>query len=222
MLNEHIKFPQRKIKKSYRSVTGHFPSVKNNKSVAFESLLEKAHYLCLEFDDSVIGYYEQPQVEISFNGKNVLYSVDSYVIKDKNSNLKDTLIEVKYTNELEKRKKYFEEKFKATKDFASKYNLIFETFTENSYSKVYLENIDLLYRYRLKPIELKYEKEILDIVSSNKRITAYEISQKISKSLVDYAKISNDIWALVSNGQLSTELHNNEITMNSFLELKNV
>ena len=222
MINEYIRFPQRKIKKSYRSVTGHFPSVKNNNSVAFESLLEKAHYLCLEFDNTVTGYYEQPQIEISFNKKNVVYSVDSYIIRDKKLNLKDTIVEVKYSSELEKRKEYFEEKFKSTKEFTDKYNLTFEVFTENCYSKTYLENIDLLYRYRLNPLELKYDKQILDIVNSCKKITAYELSQQISTNLVNYAKISNDIWYLVSTGQLSTELHNNEITMNSFLELKNV
>ena len=51
-----ISFPQRQIKKNYRSITGHFPSIKNNRSVAYESKLEKAFFLTLEFDDTVESY----------------------------------------------------------------------------------------------------------------------------------------------------------------------
>ncbi len=63
-MNAPIEFTQRKIKKNYRSVTGHFPSIKNNKSIAFNSILEKELFLTLEFDDEVILYQEQPQIEI--------------------------------------------------------------------------------------------------------------------------------------------------------------
>ena len=47
MIKDYIKFPQRKIKKNYRSVTGHFPSLKNGKSIGFESLLEKILFLVI-------------------------------------------------------------------------------------------------------------------------------------------------------------------------------
>lgn len=39
MKNTSINFSQRKIIKSYRLVTGHFPSIKNDKSIAFKSTL---------------------------------------------------------------------------------------------------------------------------------------------------------------------------------------
>ena len=58
MIKDYIKFPQRKIKKNYRSVTGHFPSLKNGKSIGFESLLEKSYFLSLEFNDDIIFYYK--------------------------------------------------------------------------------------------------------------------------------------------------------------------
>ena len=41
MENITLKFSQRKINKNYRSITGHFPSIKNNTSIGFESKLEK-------------------------------------------------------------------------------------------------------------------------------------------------------------------------------------
>ena len=104
MKNSAIKFSQRKIKKNYRSITGHFPSIKNNTSIGFESKLEKAHFLALEFDNEVISYKEQPQIEIFFNGKNQIYSADCYIKRVKNSSKKDSIVEVKYTNEIEKKK----------------------------------------------------------------------------------------------------------------------
>ena len=109
MKNDHIVFNQRKIKKNYRSITGHFPSVKNNKSIGFESKLEKALFLVLEFDDTVLSYQEQPQIEIFFNGKIRMYSADCYIKRVENSNLNDTLVEAKYIEELKKETSVFEE-----------------------------------------------------------------------------------------------------------------
>ena len=102
MDNSLIKFSQRKIKKNYRSITGHFPSIKNNTSLSFESKLEKAHFLVLEFDNEVVSYQEQPQIEIFFNGKNQIYSADCYIKRVKNASKKDSIVEVKYINEIEK------------------------------------------------------------------------------------------------------------------------
>ena len=139
-----IKFSQRKIKKSYRSITGHFPSIKNNTSIGFESKLEKAHFLSLEFDNEVISYQEQPQVEICINGKDKIYSADCYIKRAKISLKKDSIVEVKYTNEIEKRKDYFEKKFEAAKTSANKLNLDFEIYTEKIHSEIYLDNLDFL------------------------------------------------------------------------------
>ncbi len=66
MENITLKFSQRKINKNYRSIIGHFPSIKNNTSIGFESKLEKAHFLSLEFDNEVISYQEQPQIDVIF------------------------------------------------------------------------------------------------------------------------------------------------------------
>ena len=91
MKNATLKFSQRKIKKNYRSITGHFPSIKNNTSMGFESQLEKAHFLSLEFDNEVISYQEQPQIEICINDKDKIYSADCYIKRSQNSNKKSKL-----------------------------------------------------------------------------------------------------------------------------------
>ncbi|WP_066221006.1 TnsA endonuclease N-terminal domain-containing protein [Aliarcobacter cryaerophilus] len=219
MNNPTLYFSQRKIKKNYRSITGHFPSIKNNTSIGFESKLEKDHFLSLEFDNEVIFYQEQPQIEIFFNGKNQIYSADCYIKRAKNSNKKDSIVEVKYTNEIEKRKEYFEKKFESAKTSANKLNLDFEVYTEKIHSEIYLDNLDFLYRYKLQPIENKYEDQILKMVNKNHKISAFDLANLISKNPIEYGIISNCIWDLVCKEKLRTNLKLSKITMNSLVEL---
>ncbi|MFY9070805.1 TnsA endonuclease N-terminal domain-containing protein [Aliarcobacter butzleri] len=214
-----IIFSQRKIKKNYRSITGHFPSIKNNTSISFESKLEKAHFLSLEFDNEVISYQEQPQIEICINGKYKIYSVDCYIKRSKSSNKKDSIVEVKYTNEIEKRKEYFEKKFESAKTSANKLNLDFEVYTEKIHSEIYLDNLDFLYRYKLQPIENKYEDQILKMVNENHKISAFDLANLISENPREYGLISNCIWDLVCKEKLKTNLELSKITMNSLVEL---
>ena len=219
MEDSPIKFSQRKIKKNYRSITGHFPSIKNNTSIGFESKLEKAHFLALEFDNEVISYQEQPQIEIFFNGKNQIYSADCYIKRIKNSSKKDSIVEVKYTNEIEKKKEYFEKRFESANIAANKLDLNFEVYTEENYSEIYLDNLDFLYRYKLYPIENKYENQIIGLVKENKRVSAFELAKLISQNLIDYPTISNCIWDLVCKEKLKSDLQSAKVTMNSFVEL---
>ncbi len=219
MEDSPIKFSQRKIKKNYRSITGHFPSIKNNTSIGFESKLEKAHFLALEFDNEVISYQEQPQIEIFFNGKNQIYSADCYIKRVENSSKKDSIVEVKYINEIEKKKEYFEKRFESAKISANKLDLNFEVYTEENHSEIYLDNLDFLYRYKLYPIENKYEKQIINLVKQNKRVSAFELANLISQNLIDYPTISNCIWDLVCKEKLKSDLQSAKVTMNSFVEL---
>lgn len=218
-MNHSVYFSQRNIKKNYRSITGHFPSIKNNTSIGFESKLEKAHFLSLEFDNEVISYQEQPQVEICINGNDKIYSADCYIKRAKTSLKKDSIVEVKYTSEIEKRKDYFEKKFEAAKISANKLNLDFEIYTENIHSEIYLDNLDFLYRYKLQPIENKYEDQILKMVSKNHKISAFDLANLVSENPREYGLISNCIWDLVCKEKLKTNLELSKITMNSLLEL---
>ena len=219
MENPIIKFSQRKIKKNYRSITGHFPSIKNNTSIGFESKLEKAHFLSLEFDNEVISYQEQPQIKIYINGQDKIYSADCYIKRTKTSLKKDSIVEVKYTNEIEKRKEYFEKKFESAKTSANKLNLDFEVYTEKIHSETYLDNLDFLYRYKLQPIENKYEVQMLKILNKKNKISAFDLANLVSENPIEYGLISNCIWDLVCKEKLKTNLELAKITMNSLVEL---
>lgn len=219
MKNPTLHFSQRKVKKNYRSIAGHFPSIKNNTSIGFESKLEKAHFLSLEFDNEVISYQEQPQIEICINGNDKIYSADCYIKRSNNSNKKDSIVEVKYTNEIEKRKEYFEKKFEATTISANKLSLEFEIYTEKIHSEIYLDNLDFLYRYKLQPIENKYKDQILKILNKKNKISAFDLANLVSENPIEYGLISNCIWDLVCKEKLKTNLELSKITMNSLVEL---
>ncbi len=173
----------------------------------------------MEFDNEVISYQEQPQIEIFVNGKKQIYSADCYIQRIKNSSKKDSIVEVKYTKELEKRKDYFEERFQSATISANKLNLDFEIYTEKIHSEIYLDNLDFLYRYKLQPIENKYENQILKIVNKNHKISAFDLANLVSENPIEYGLISNCIWDLVCKEKLKTNLELSKITMNSLVEL---
>lgn len=213
-----ISFPQRKIKKNYRSTTGHFPSVKNNKSVAYESKLEKIFFLTLEFDDDVISYQEQPQITIDFQNRTKTYSADCFVRHIPDSNKQDSLIEVKYTQELEKKRKYFEEKFASIREACKELAINFSVFTEEKYPQTYIDNIDFLYRYKTHGRESRYDEQIVSLCTTDK-LTASELANNVTKDPKELIIISNAIWGLVAIGKLKTDLYDTKVSMNSFIEL---
>jgi hypothetical protein len=220
MYDDAITFGQRQIKKNYRSVTGHFPSVKNNRSIGFESSLEKILFLFLEFDDTVETYREQPRIMIIKNGKPQKYDVDCFIKRYKSSNLKDALIEVKYINEFEKNKDIYEKKFAAAEIRCKEIGVEFKFLTELNFNEIYISNIDFLYRFILHPSEDKYDDIILDILK-DKKISAFELANLIMKSPSEYQRVSNNIWKLVTKNILKTDLENEKVTMKSMVEINN-
>lgn len=210
-----LEFPQRKIKKSYRSVTGHFPSIKNNRSIAFESTLERPLFLSLEFDDTVQSYMEQPQITIQRNGKPKTYSADCYIKYTPSSNKKDSIVEAKYVSELHKEKEKLEPKFKSIQNAVKEMNMEFILFTDETFSKTYLDNLDFLYRYKTQAIADKYNSQILN--SLQEPISAAELADSIAKNKIEYFQLANSIWALVANKKISTDLNKETLNMNSLI-----
>lgn len=215
MSSETISFPQRKILKNYRSVTGHFPSIKNNRSVAFESILEKNYFLTLEFDHAVHSYSEQPQITIEHNGRPKTYSADCYVIYHPSSGKKNSIVEVKYESELAKDRDNLMEKFERAKISLQKMDMDFYLFTDATYPEIHIRNLDFLYRYKTFIHNDENDSRILNAI--NAPISASELANSLAKNKTDYFQLANSIWALVANGHLDANLADQEITMNSIV-----
>ena len=91
--------PVRKLKKSYISCVGYFKSYKNNKQLAFDSILEREWFLYLEFDHEIISYEEQPfSMYYQLNDSKTRYTPDILVTYKDNS---QKLFEVKYQDEID-------------------------------------------------------------------------------------------------------------------------
>lgn len=218
---EPIQFVQRKLQKNYRSITGHFPSVKNNKSIPFESKLESELFLTLEFDNDVESYLEQPQITITVDGKEKAYHADCFIKMFDDSKRCNTIVEAKYTTDLnkEENKEAYEKKFKAAAATTNDMNMDFLVYTELSHSETYIFNLDFLYRYKTQPRENKFDSKIKHILSKAP-MTAIDIAKSISTNPNEYMIVSNAIWGLVAHGELSTNLEK-ELNMNSIIRDEN-
>ncbi len=190
------------------------------KFIGFESLLEKKLFLSLEFDDTIEAYQEQPRIMIVKKGKEQKYDVDCFVRRTQNSDLKDMVIEIKYTNEFEKNKDLYEKKFDAARLRCDEIGVDFKFLTELDFNETYISNIDFLYRYMLHPSEDKYDDIILNNLK-DKKMSAYKLVNLIMKSPVEYQRVSNNIWKLVAENTLKTDLESTKLTMKSLVEVNN-
>ena len=118
--------------------------------------------------------------------------------------------------DVEKRAK----KFNAAKIRSDEIGVDFKFLTELNFNDIYISNIDFLYRFILHPSEDKYDDIILDNLK-DKKISALELANLIMKSPIEYQRISNNIWKLVAQNILKTDLENEKVTMKSILEINN-
>ena len=73
----------RKISNRGGNTIGHFPSLKLDRMVAFESLIERDFIYVLDFEPDVTWFAEQPlTIPYQYNGKALNYTPDFHVIKD--------------------------------------------------------------------------------------------------------------------------------------------
>lgn len=194
--------PIRKIPKNYRSVTGFFSSLKNNKSIAFESTLERDFYLYLEFEEDVASYEEQPlKIEYKINTLTYSYTPDAIVYYN-SKNKKPCIYEVKYTNDLKlftKNKRIQAESFAAKKDFNFKF------FTEKNCSPIYIKNLHFLYSFK-DTDNIEQEQKIIAFLSNHKSISYYDFLNLYFKEKSKQAEIIPFLWKLVLKKDIKINL----------------
>lgn len=134
----------RKIKKSYISCVGYFKSYKNNKQLAFESILERDFFTILEFDNIVVSYEEQPlKIKYMLKAKNTRYTPDVLVTY---ANGSKKIFEVKYQSDIDSDPE-LEHKISILKEeIARQMSIPFETFTDIQIDKIYFKNCVFLYK----------------------------------------------------------------------------
>jgi len=195
--------PVRKIPKNYRSVTGTFPSLKNNRSISFESTLERDFYLSLEFDNSVASYEEQPlTINGNINGCSVSYTPDCLAQHIDDS---QTLFEVKYTTDLEKDAEELAPRFDLAKRYVREHDIAFCIVTELDIRCVKLDNQRFLYAFSLAPKNLtNIQNTILNHL--NEPLTLESLLLSLSPERIKQAAFIPAIWHLVFTGALKIDI----------------
>jgi len=162
---------KRKIGYTYGSISGVY-SFRKEKSIAFESTLERDLLTILEFNESVSDVIEQP-ITIEYtnkNGRETTYTPDFLVYFRQpkaalmNSVYKPLLIEVKPRNIIKKKFKELKPKFKIATKYAHQNDMVFKIYDEGRIRGQYFKNISFLKRYKNLQYDADEEKRILNYI----------------------------------------------------------
>lgn len=210
--------PVRKIPKSFRAVTGRFPSVINGRCVSYESKLERDYFLRLEFDPTVKSYEEQP-VKISgkVNGKAVTYILDCLV--HFSNGRRSLLIELKYEEELEEKVETLDLKFLQARKYAKENNYDFEVVTEKQIYDTAFDNYDLIYQFSRRPESYKKKSPlIIERLKQLASVALGELLHSISEERLVQADYLPVIWHMLFTREILADL-NSPVDYNSELRL---
>ncbi|SHJ18269.1 TnsA endonuclease N terminal [Malonomonas rubra DSM 5091] len=198
--------PVRKIPKSFRAVTGRFPSVVNGRCIGYESKLEYDYFLRLEFDPTVKSYEEQPvQIPGVVNGREVTYVLDCLVFF--NTDRCPLLVEVKSEEELEEKAETLEKKFSHAHAYAQKNNFDFTVVTERQIYDTALENYKLLYRFARPPVQLAEKRQqIIELLRSYDQIALGQLLYLISDQKQIQAAYQPIVWHMIFSREIETDL----------------
>jgi len=197
----------RQIGVQRRSIRGHFYSAKNQRSLVFESTLERDHFYILEFDKAVRSFVEQPLVvESVFNGLKVKYYPDCLVYSVSEI---PKLVEIKYTYDLEdpEKKEKLANKFRVLDEYSKENGYEFCVRTEDDIRSERLNNYKFIYRYFDRPSNYdKYYGLILDLCQHDKKVTVNSILDSVCSSKEQRAYVLPVIWHLVAIESLKCDI----------------
>ena len=196
--------PVRKIPKNYRSVTGFFPSVKNGRSMAFESRLERDFFLLLEFDPDVLEYEEQPLVlEEKLAGNKLKYTPDC-LITYRGHHPHQTIVEVKYRKDLEENKDELLPRFDLAKSYAEENGLAFKVMTDEDIRGSFLDNCRFIYGFNRQPSDFGlHADKVLQAARGADGISLVDLLQQCAKDKAAQPVLMPVIWHLCFKGRLA-------------------
>lgn len=197
---------KRKIGYTYGSVSGYYP-FRKQKSIAFESTLERDLLVLLEFNDSVCDVVEQPiTIEyVNANGRDTTYTPDFLVYFHEpetavfNVVRKPWLIEVKPRRIIKKKFEELRPKFKVATKYASQNDMLFKIYDEDRIRGVYFQNITFLKRYKNLEYDVNEEERIITYVSMVGSTTVDHIIEALFITKTQKGLALGQIWHLLAN-----------------------
>jgi len=194
---------QIEISLSSMSLTGAITSIKNNNYVDFESSLERDYIYLLEFDLSVMKYYEQPFKISYFNKNKSSYYVPDFFVENWDGS--KYLVEIKYKSDLELNKLKLETKFKWAHEFCLANGFNFKILTEDDIRTYHLDNVRFLLGYKRRKFGFKSTDTIIIYQTLNNfgQLTVQETIDYSVKDEMRKAELIYLIWYMVANYELS-------------------
>jgi hypothetical protein len=140
--------PVRTVSNWGGNIIGRFPSLKLERMVDFESLIERDFIYLLDFDSDVVSFTEQPfTIEYEHGGKVLRYTPDFHVIR----NGKSSLVECKPEKVVDSARN--QRKFAAAQAWCATQGWTFEVVTDAQLRSGYrLSNVRLLTQFARYPI----------------------------------------------------------------------
>lgn len=198
--------PVRKIGKSQRAVTGTLASVKNPAGLAYESALERDHYLQLEFDPLVVRILPQP-VKMHFKnhrGRRTPYTPDTLV--HYSDGRRPALIEVKYISEFQDSEKAaeFRSRFQAARSFAREQGWTFWVVTERTVRAPSLRNAEFFHPYLSRRCPQAFLTELLSAVAVISEATPTSLLARFPADR--RVELMPSLWHLIATRQIEADL----------------
>ncbi|MGE4499066.1 MAG: heteromeric transposase endonuclease subunit TnsA [Hydrogenovibrio sp.] len=211
-----IKFSHknRKIGYTYGSLSGIF-SFRGDKSIAFESKLEKNLLQILEFNDSVIDVEEQPFTLEYRNqkGRMTTYTPDFLVrfkaLPSTISHLpypKPLIIEVKPRNKIQTEFQKLKPKFKTGLRFANENDMNFRIYDESRIYTQEFENIEFLSRYKKRDYDTENEMRILEHLNNIGHTTVDHLLCTLFVTKEEQGVALGQIWHMLVTKKISCDI----------------
>lgn len=167
---------RRVISRAMPRVMGRFPSSKSNRSVHWESQLERDFLIHLEFDPDVLGFREQPvTVDLTIAGRRRRYTPDLYVERRAGR----WIYEVKPADKVAAADVAPVLEAAAAHFMKSGFN--YSVVTEHEIRRQpYLHNIHLLLRYRDVIVSQGAKDTAVALLSATQELTLAELAEKLA------------------------------------------
>ncbi len=192
--------------------TGRVSSSKNDRSAAFESLLERDFLTLLDFDLDVVKFQEQP-VTIEYTGgegERRHYTPDVFVLFRQGSQRQrpePTLYEVKPRSVLFSEWATLKPKFRAARRYATGQGWRFKIVTEQEIRGPYLQNVQFLRQFRGgNEKKLEFSEALLNLLLQQSLSTPRALVTTLLQDPMNQARAIRTLWKLVAHHRIGMDL----------------
>ena len=212
----------RKIPIQSFSVSGKFPSRKNNRLISYESQLELSFLYHLEFSKAVSHYIEQPCKVKSPSGK---YYIPDFLVFFRDSYRKPLLVEIKYLEDVKQNFDRVTKKLRTLEKYALIEGYEFKLFTDKELLSNRTENYKFLYNYLSSPLSDKesykeYTQNILRLFRKEQQLKVMDIAKTLGKGkTVETGFYLSLVWHLIAISVLWIDL-NEKLTNHSLVYIE--